>query len=86
MIKIHLSRILGEKRINQADLAKMTGIRPSTINEIYHEIIDRINLEHLDRICEVLNCNLNDIMEYVPNKIPKTGKNLILEEHKSRKS
>lgn len=73
MIRIHLSRMLGEKRWTQADLARYTKIRPSTINEIYHELIERINLEHLDRICEVLNCDLTDIMEYVPNKEKKTG-------------
>lgn len=50
MIKILLSSRLGERRITQADLARMTGIRPSTINELYHEIIERVNLEHLDLI------------------------------------
>ncbi|OQB15693.1 MAG: hypothetical protein BWY15_00406 [Firmicutes bacterium ADurb.Bin193] len=68
MIRIHLSRLLGEKRWTQADLARCTNIRPSTINEIYHELVDRINLEHLDRICEALDCDLTDIMEYIPNK------------------
>ena len=67
MIRIYLSRILGEKRWTQADLARATDIRPSTINEMYHEIIDRINIEHLDRICEALNCNLDEIIEYIPN-------------------
>lgn len=26
----------------------------------------RINLEHLDRICEVLNCNISEQFEYQP--------------------
>ena len=42
MIKIHLSRLLGEKRWTQKDLAEATGIRPSTINEWYHEFVIRI--------------------------------------------
>ncbi len=41
MIKILLSRKLGELRWTQADLARKTGIRPSTISEMYHELIDR---------------------------------------------
>ena len=69
----------------QVDLAKRTGIRPSTINEIYHEIIPRINIEHLDKICEVLNCRVDELIEYIPNSQPKTGKNLIIEEHKNQK-
>ncbi|EYE88248.1 XRE family transcriptional regulator [Fervidicella metallireducens AeB] len=77
MIKIYLSRLLGERRMTQADLARKTGIRPTTINDIYHEMAERVNLEHLDLICEVLGCDLTELMEYIPNKIPKTGKNLV---------
>lgn len=62
MIRILLSRKLGELRWTQADLARKTGIRPSTINDMYHEIADRVNLEHLDLICEALNCDLSDII------------------------
>lgn len=84
-VKIHLSKILGEKRMTQAELAKKTGIRAGTINDWYHEIIPRLNVEHLDRICEVLECNISDLLEYIPNKNKKTGKHLILEEHGNRK-
>jgi len=70
MIKILLSRKLGELRWTQADLARVTGIRPRTINEMYHELVERVNLNHLDLICEALNCELSEILVYVPNKIP----------------
>ena len=72
-IKILLSRKLGELRWTQADLARKTGIRPSTINEIYHELCERVNLEHLDLICEALNCDLSDIIIRIPNSISKTA-------------
>lgn len=71
MIKILLSRKLGEVRWTQADLARKTGIRPTTINELYHELVDRVNLEHLDLICEALDCDLDEIMIRVPNETPK---------------
>ena len=70
MIRILLSTRLGELRWTQADLARKTGIRPSTINEIYHELCERINLEHLDLICEALGCELSDIILRIPNKEP----------------
>lgn len=82
MIRIYLSKLLGEKRITQKELSDKTGIRPATINEIYHEIIERVNLEHLDLICEVLNCKLDDLIQYIPNDIPKTGQNLKKEKNK----
>ncbi len=71
MIRIHLSRLLGERRMKQKELADRTGIRPTTISEMYHELIERVNLEHLDRICEVLECSIADILEYVPDKRSK---------------
>lgn len=85
MIKIHLSKLLGEKRWTQADISRKTGIRPSTINELYHEIIPRINVEHLDKLCEALNCTMEELVEYIPNQHPITGENLIIEEHGNRK-
>ena len=71
MIKIVLSRKLGELRRNQADLARATGIRPTTISELYNEIAERISFEHLDLICEALDCDISDIIVRVPNKEPK---------------
>ena len=64
MIRILLSRKLGELRWTQADLARKTGIRPTTINELYHEMAERVNLEHL-----------SEILVRTPNTIPKIVKN-----------
>ena len=85
MIKNHLSRILGERRMRQADLIRLTGIRPTTISELYNEVAERVSLDHLDKICEALSCTLDELLEYIPNQRPRTGKDLILEEHGNRK-
>ena len=71
MIRILLSRKLGEIRWTQAELARVTGIRPTTINELYHELAKRVNLEHLDLICEALDCELDEIIIRIPNTISK---------------
>lgn len=68
MIKILLSRKLGEMRLTQADLSRLTGIRPNTINELYHELAERVNLEHLDLICEALGCELDELIIRIPNE------------------
>lgn len=68
MIRIYLSRLLGECRWTQKDLAKKTGIRANTINLYYHELIERINIDHLDKICKALNCNLSDLIDYIPDE------------------
>ncbi len=71
MIRILLSTRLGALRWTQADLARKTGIRPATINELYHEIADRVNLEQLDLICEALDCDLDDLIVRIPDKDAK---------------
>ncbi|TRW26274.1 helix-turn-helix transcriptional regulator [Criibacterium bergeronii] len=71
MVKIHLSRILGEKRMSQKELSEKTGIRRATINEMYHELVERINLDYLSKMCEVLNVKIEDILEYIPDKNTK---------------
>lgn len=66
MVRIYLSRKLGELRWTQADLSRATGIRPATINELYHEFAERVKLEHLDKICAALNCDLSEIIAVEP--------------------
>jgi Predicted transcriptional regulator len=68
MIRIQLSKILGEKRITQADLARRTGIGKNTICDLYNDIAVRVSLRQLDKICRVLNCDIADLLEYDPKK------------------
>jgi len=49
----------------------MTGIRPNTISELYNEVATRISLDHLDLICEALDCNLADLIVRTPNSEPR---------------
>ena len=62
MVMLHLSRLLGERRMSQAELSRRTGIRPNTINDMYHGIAERISFAHLDSICAVLNCSLCELI------------------------
>ena len=68
MVRIHLSRLLGEKKWSQADLARKTSIRPNTINALFHEFTERISISQLVKICEVLECDFHDLIEYIPPK------------------
>lgn len=67
MIMIMLSRKLGELMVTQAELAAKTGIRPNTINDLFHNVAERVSLEHLDKICEALDCDLSEIVAFTPN-------------------
>lgn len=72
MIRILLSIRLGEKRWTQAHLARLTGISATKINKLYNEIVDNVSLEELDRICEVLECKLSDLIAREESIPPET--------------
>lgn len=53
-------------------LSRKTEIRPNTISKWVNneqlseeEKVKSINVEALDRICKVLNCKLEDVIEFV---------------------
>lgn len=71
MIRILLSTKLGELRMTQAELSRITGIRPNTIGELYHELAERVSLEQLDLICEALDCDLGELLVRQPNDPPR---------------
>ena len=57
----NLSRIMGEKRINQRQLSKMTGIRTATIFNYYNDYWISIKRNHIEKICEALGCTCEDL-------------------------
>ena len=86
MVRIHLDELLGRRRMTQQQLALRTGIRPNTISDMYNEMCVRINIEHIDKICEVLGCTISELLEYVPNDVKCTDENLIHDPHGLRKN
>lgn len=65
MVKCHLSRIMGEKRLKIADVARDTGINRGTITRLYHEEAERIELEVLEVLCRYLECEIGELLEIV---------------------
>ena len=65
MIKLNLHRILQERGISQAELSRMTGIRPSTVCDLCNNNADFIKVENLDKICSVLKCDVSDIVKFI---------------------
>ncbi len=74
MIKCHLSRLMGERRLKIADVARDTGINRGTITRMYHETAQRIELEALDKLCDYLNCDVSHLYERVTNEGKLVGK------------
>ncbi len=62
MIKIDLRKLLSDRGMTQAELASQTGIRPSTICSICGSSCTFLKLEHIDKICLVLGCEIHDFI------------------------
>lgn len=64
MIKSNLKKILAQKEMTQAQLAKSTGIRQPTISAIATNAQKQYPVKVLDKLCSCLGCQPGDILEY----------------------
>jgi len=67
MIRFKLSDLLGKHKMTQKALAEITHIRPATVSKMYYEEIKRIDIKQLDNICKAFNCEISELLEYVPD-------------------
>lgn len=65
MIKVHLSRLLGEKRMKISELAQETGLHRNGLSRLYNEETDGIKFDTLEKVCKALNCDISDLIEIV---------------------
>ncbi len=63
MIKCHLSRIMGEKKLKIADVARETGINRGTITRLYQETAVRVEFDVLEALCDYLECDIGELFE-----------------------
>jgi putative transcriptional regulator len=64
MVRCHLSRMLGERKLKISDVARDTGINRGTLTRLYHETAERIELDVLGTLCRYLHCEIGDLLEY----------------------
>ena len=69
MIKNNLSMLMGKKRIKICELARLTGLNYNTILNVYYEKTKGIEYDTLNKICWALECNTQELLEYVPEDL-----------------
>lgn len=65
MIKVHLSKLLGERKMKISDLANATGLHRNGLSKLYKEETDGIKFETLEKVCRALDCEIEDLLEIV---------------------
>lgn len=68
MIKCHLSRLMGERKLKLADVARLTGLHRNTVTLLYNETAARVDLETIEKLCELFECKVENLFEYQRNK------------------
>ena len=64
-----LWKLLVDKKMSKADLRKATGIAPNTMTRLRRD--EEVTLTVLQKLCVVLNVDIGDIMEFLPDN-PKS--------------
>jgi len=68
VIKCHLSRIMGEKKLKVADVARAIDVHRNSITLLYDETATRIDLDTLNKLCTYFDCRIEDLLEFIPNQ------------------
>ena len=62
----NLWKLLIDKGMNKTELKEASGISFNVMARMGKN--EAVSLESLEKICEALNCNIGDIIDYIPQK------------------
>lgn len=64
MIRCHLARLMGERKMKISDVLRETGLSRNTVTLMYRETAQKIDIEALDKLCKLFACEVADILEF----------------------
>lgn len=64
-IVINLDVMLAKRKMSVTELSERVGITMANISILKNGKAKAVRLETLDKICEILDCQPGDILEYV---------------------
>lgn len=65
VIKCHLSRLMGERKLKISDVARDTGLHRNTITLLYQETATRVDLDAIDTLCRYFQVGVPEILEFI---------------------
>ena len=60
-----------EKGISQAELSRRSGVPASTISSLINRNNERVAIESLLKLCEVIGCDINEYIDTLRTAVPK---------------
>ena len=68
MIRCHLSRMMGERKMKIVDVARETGLHRNTVTLLYNETATRVDIETINSLCDLFECSVGDLFEHTPDR------------------
>ncbi len=68
MIVIHLDVMMAKRKMSLNELSEKVGITLANLSILKNNKAKAIRFSTLEAICQALDCSIEDIIEYVPNK------------------
>lgn len=65
-IKIHLAELIEDRNVSLNQLSFRTEMQRTQLRNYRDNKIQRLDIDILKRLCYVLNCDLHDLVEYIP--------------------
>jgi len=50
-----------------SELSKLTGISQNALNKIYHNKTKGVDFDTLNKLCNILRCNSQELFEFTPD-------------------
>lgn len=54
---------MGEHKMKVMDVARETGLNRNTITLLYKETAQRVDLEAMDKLCDLFDCEVGELFE-----------------------
>ena len=67
-VKINLAQIIDEKGISKNKLSQRAEMQRTQLNNYCNNRISRLDIDVLARLCTVLECDISDLLEFVPSE------------------
>jgi len=58
---------MGEGKMNVMDVHRATGLHRNTITLLYKETAQKVDLDAIDKLCDLFDCTVGELFEKVKN-------------------
>ena len=63
-IRCNLSTLMGKNRYKIQDVCEKTGLARGTVSNLYHDKMQRMDYDTLEKLCKLFDCRADSILEF----------------------